>query len=130
MVDCWPASFGPEPGHKQVEGDRRTPEGWYRTSDKPESQYPGAIAVHYPNQADADLALAAGVIDDATHQAISQALAGGLRPPQHTPLGGDILIHGNGEPWTLGCVSLSDGDLGALRAVLPSGMAVDLLIVP
>ena len=127
---CWPVSAGAEAGHKQVEGDRRTPEGWYLTSDKPESNYSGAISIHYPNQRDADRALASGAIDAPTHQAITQDLSDHLRPPQHTPLGGDILIHGKGEAWTLGCLSLTDDDLAALRATLPPTMATEILIVP
>ena len=39
-------------GHKR-EGDGKTPEGLYATSDKPWSQYYAAIAVHYPGIKDA-----------------------------------------------------------------------------
>ncbi len=130
ITGCWVMSFGPEPGAKQVEGDRRTPEGWYRTSDKPESNYAGAIAIHYPNVDDADRALAAGRIDAETHRTIVESLADGQRPPQHTPMGGDILIHGRGELYTLGCLSLTDDDLTDLRHRLPPDMATDILIAP
>lgn len=135
---CWPIALGVgdtgeyPPGHKVRQGDRRTPEGWYRTSDKPWSQFYGAVAVHYPNGADADRGLAAGLIDEAQHAAIIEALARGAKPPQDTRLGGEILIHGGGSSadWTLGCVALDNDDLDGLRAELPKGMRTDVLILP
>lgn len=127
---CFPVQVGWNPGHKQAEGDKRTPEGWYRTSDKPRSAWYRAIAVHYPEQRDADAALADGRIDAATWTRITDALAAGEKPPQNTPLGGEILIHGGGqdrEP-TKGCVALDDVDLKDLRTWLPAGMRTDVLI--
>ena len=42
---CFQVALGFEPvGHKQKEGDGKTPEGWYRTSDKPSSSFEGEIA--------------------------------------------------------------------------------------
>jgi len=119
-------------GAKQVEGDLRTPEGWYRTSDRPTSRFHRAIAVHYPNLDDAERGVGAGDIDAATRDEIAAALADGVEPPQHTALGGEILIHGGGSAadWTLGCVALDDADIDALRARLPDGQATDLLILP
>jgi murein L,D-transpeptidase YafK len=129
---CFPVQVGFNAGHKQAEGDKRTPEGWYRTSDKPNSAWWRAIAVHYPELKDADAALADGRIDAATHARIAGALARGEKPPQDTPLGGEILIHGGGqdrEP-TKGCVALEDVDLRSLRTWLPTGMRADVLIIP
>ena len=47
-------------------------------------------------------------------------------PPQETPLGGDIYIHGGGtgKDWTLGCVALEDEDIRALYAVVKEGTVV------
>jgi murein L,D-transpeptidase YafK len=119
-------------GTKTRQGDRKTPEGWYRTSDKPWSSFYAAIAVHYPDRADADAGLSGGRIDTATHQRISAALETGRKPPQSTPLGGEILIHGGGgdSDWTLGCVALDDADIDALRGSLPPHMQTDVLILP
>lgn len=131
---CWPIALAPNPpsGTKRREGDRATPEGWYRTSDKPSSAFPLAISVHYPNLTDALAGEAAGIIDAATRARIAAALAAGQRPPQQTAMGGEILLHGGGASadWTLGCVALETADLAALRARLPADMAFDLLVLP
>jgi hypothetical protein len=131
---CWEIALarGYPAGHKQREGDKKTPEGWYTTSDKPGSKFYGAIAVHYPGAADAAAGEADGRITPGQRRAIDEALAAGLKPPQQTPLGGEILIHGGGAAadWTLGCVAMDNDDLDTLRAALPQGMAADVLILP
>ena len=132
--ECWRIGLGTggPRGAKQRQGDLKTPEGWYRTSDKPWSRFAGAIAVHYPNLADARAGHAAGRIDHPTLKSIRDALNKGHKPPQNTALGGEILIHGGGSrvDWTLGCVALDDDDLEVLRSRLPEGQAVDMLIHP
>lgn len=125
--------LGFEPsGHKQHEGDGRTPEGWYRTSDKPWSDFANAIAVHYPNDRDAAVALADGRLAAPEHDVVADALARDLVPPQQTALGGEILIHGGGSrrDWTLGCMALEDEDLTGLREALPTDQRVWLLVLP
>lgn len=123
---------GAPPGDKRRQGDRRTPEGWYRTSDKPWSQFYGAIAIHYPNRRDAEEAVAEGRIEAKTARAITRAIDGGKKPPQKTPLGGEILIHGGGgdRDWTLGCAALDNSDLDELRAALPEDMRTWALLLP
>ena len=136
LVDgaCWRVALarGYPAGHKQREGDKKTPEGWYRTSDKPGSSFYGAIAVHYPSAADAAAGEADGRLNAGQRAAIDEALSKGWKPPQQTPLGGEILIHGGGSTvdWTLGCPALDNPDLDVLRAALPAGMATDVLILP
>ncbi len=130
---CWQIGLGGDPvGHKVVRGDNRTPEGWYRTSDKPWSNFPGAIAVHYPNSADAVRGREAGLLSAQQATQITQAIQAGKKPPQTTRLGGEILIHGGGgqSDWTLGCIAMDDEDLTLFRAALPRDKDVDLLIVP
>ncbi len=130
---CWQIGLGGEPeGDKAVRGDNRTPEGLYRTSDKPWSNFYGAIAVHYPNRDDADGGLAVGLLSDDQHGRILAALAEGKKPPQTTRMGGEILIHGGGgqSDWTLGCIAMADADLDLLRAALPADKRFDLLILP
>jgi hypothetical protein len=133
LAACWPIGLGFTPvGPKQVEGDGKTPEGWYRTSDKPWSVFENAIAVHYPNAVDADAALSDGRIRRRTADAIADANRRGRVPPQRTVLGGAILIHGGGSDvdWTLGCIALHDADLGDLRSRLPSGKRTNILVLP
>jgi hypothetical protein len=130
---CWRVGLGPAPrGHKYRQGDGRTPEGWYRTSDKPWSQYYGAIAIHYPNAHDAEAGRVQGTIDAPTARAMQAALKRDRKPAQQTDLGGEILIHGEGSAtdWTLGCVAMDNPDLDQLRAALPKGLKTDVLILP
>ena len=130
---CWPIGLGFTPeGHKQIEGDGKTPEGLYATSDKPWSQYYAAIAVHYPGPKDAIAGVSDARIRSATRHRIQQAINANKKPPQKTPLGGEILIHGGGaaSDWTLGCVAMDDSHIDALRATLPSDMVTEVLILP
>lgn len=133
LQHCFAAGLGFSPeGHKAVEGDGRTPEGWYRTSDKPWSTFDGAIAIHYPNAQDAEVAYRKGRIRKATRDAVAEAWSERRLPPQRTALGGAILIHGGGaaSDWTLGCVALEEPDLQILRAALPPGQRTNILILP
>ncbi len=130
---CWQSGLGFAPeDHKSVEGDGRTPEGFYTTSDKPWSQFYGAIAVHYPNAEDAEAAHADGRISAATKRSILASLRQGEKPNQNTAMGGEILLHGGGgsSDWTLGCVALDNADLDTLRDALPRGMKTTVLILP
>jgi len=130
---CYRVGLGFAPvAHKEREGDGRTPEGWYTTSDKPWSTFYAAIAVHYPNTADAQAGAAAQRISDRVRDAIITADRAGRKPPQTTSLGGEILLHGGGSStdWTLGCIALEDPDIDDLRSHLPKSMAVDVRILP
>ncbi|MEM6730891.1 MAG: L,D-transpeptidase family protein [Myxococcota bacterium] len=131
---CYPIALAylPPVGTKRRQGDLKTPEGWYRTSDKPWSKFPHAIAVHYPNSDDAQWALSEGVIGAKTKQRIDRAIAAKRKPPQNTTLGGEILVHGDGglHDWTLGCVGMENTHIEALRAALPSDMRTWVAILP
>ncbi len=92
-------SLGRSPvGHKEREGDKKTPEGTYTLDYKnPKSQYYRSIHISYPNRRDR-----------------AQAKRMGVSP------GGDIMIHGqpNGAQyiasvlqqydWTDGCIALTN----------------------
>ena len=134
LKGCWRVGLASTyaPGHKQRVGDMRTPEGWYRTSDKPWSSFYAAIAIHYPEAEDAHRGVRDALITAEQRDEILDALQKGGKPPQNTRLGGEILIHGGGgsTDWTLGCVALDDPHIDALRAALPKGMRTDVLILP
>ena len=100
-------------GHKQFEGDERTPEGRY-TLDyaNPDSSYWLSLHVSYPNAADRAYAEARG------------------RSP-----GGAIFIHGqpNWLPvgrlpgdWTDGCIALSNDEIELLWQVVPDGTPIEI----
>lgn len=131
--DCWRIGLGWNPVFdKMMEGDGRTPEGFFRVSDKPSSTFYGAIRVHYPSERHATQALRAERIAKSTHDGIVSALKKDSLPPQNTPLGGEILLHGGGSSsdWTAGCVGLNDNDIDELRSLLPAGMKTWTLIIP
>lgn len=131
---CWPVGLasGYVDGHKQRQGDLRTPEGWQRTSDRPWSRFYHALTVHYPSPDDAARGLTDGLITQAQHDAIVEAHRKRHLPPMNTKLGGLIAIHGGGgsSDWTLGCVALDDDAIDAMRGLLPSTLRTDLLVLP
>ena len=98
-------------GHKQFEGDGKTPEGLYYISHKnPDSNYHLSLRVSYPNDADRAFAAAAG------------------KPP-----GGDIFIHGgpndrvSGRDWTFGCVAVSDREIEVIYSMIKPGRPIYIL---
>ena len=103
--------FAPE-GHKQFEGDGKTPEGVYHIDRRnPKSAFHLSLGVSYPNPRD-----------------VAHARAAGLSP------GGDIFIHGrpNGKPrdkrkdWTEGCISLKNRHMEWVYAMVNHGTPVVL----
>ena len=107
VLATYPISLGFTPvGHKQSEGDGRTPEGRYRVEWKnPNSVAHLSLKVSYPDAVDEAAAASRG------------------EPP-----GGDIMIHGimNGygwlgplhrlADWTAGCVAVSNAEMKAIYA--------------
>ena len=84
-------------GHKQHEGDQRTPEGTYSIDFKnPDSAYHLSLKISYPNDED-----------------VARAKRLGRDP------GGMIMIHGVGEEaiwrrrqdWTDGCIAVSNSEI-------------------
>jgi len=106
--------FGDAPqGHKQFQGDERTPEGRYTLDyGNPQSSYWLSLHISYPNAADRAYAAARG------------------RSP-----GGAIFIHGqpNWLPagrlpgdWTDGCIALSNAEIELLWEVVPDGTPIEI----
>jgi murein L,D-transpeptidase YafK len=103
-------------GHKQEEGDFRTPEGRYRLAGRNErSDFFLSIAVSYPDQTDRQRAKAAGV----------------------SP-GGFIMVHGlpnqprwppeyyASRDWTDGCIALSNSDMMELWMLVGDNIPIDI----
>jgi murein L,D-transpeptidase YafK len=103
-------------GHKQFEGDYRTPEGKYRlTRRNPNSEYFLSIQIDYPNPKD-----------------VARARQQGLQP------GGAIMIHG--EPnlprkprnyyanvdWTEGCIAVSNSDMVEIWLMTPPNTPIEI----
>jgi len=106
-------------GHKEKEGDSRTPEGTYVLDYRnPDSKYHLAIHISYPNEADRERARKRGV----------------------SP-GGDIMIHGYpdgahrswwsrywflGRDWTDGCIAVSNEAMGEIWRAVEDGTAIEI----
>lgn len=103
-------------GHKQHEGDGRTPEGVYHIDyRKPDSAFHLALRISYPNDQDRERARAQG------------------RPP-----GGAIMIHGlpNGKggigsghrrsDWTEGCIAVTNQEIEEIWQAVPLGTPIEI----
>ena len=130
LVRSYKVGFGLNPvPDKTREGDRATPEGeFYVFTKNDKSTFYLSLGISYPNIEDARRGLRDGLISRAQHDAIVEAIKRKARPPQHTALGGDIYIHGNGasSDWTWGCVALENEDVKELFAAVPVGTAVNI----
>ena len=111
-------SLGKNPiGHKQFEGDSRTPEGiYYIDSKNPKSRYFLNLGISYPNEKDKEYAAC-----------------------YNKSAGGDIKIHGlpNGlsmaKPlfdiygdWTEGCIAVSNEDMAELYEIIEIGTKIEI----
>ena len=103
-------------GHKQFEGDYRTPEGKYRLVRRnPNSEYFLSIQVSYPNDDD-----------------VARARKQGVRP------GGAIMIHGQPNTptrsrdyyqtvdWTEGCIAVSNSDMVEIWLMTPPDTPIEI----
>jgi lipoprotein-anchoring transpeptidase ErfK/SrfK len=117
-------------------GDHRTPLGRFTIAWIPrKSQYHRFLGLNYPDLERADRALVDGEITEAQWQAIRRASEAKIRPPQDTPLGGFIGIHGTGagDPkihgqynWTSGCIALSNDQIDRLMSWVRVGTPVEI----
>ncbi|WP_375253783.1 murein L,D-transpeptidase family protein [Yoonia sp.] len=114
VLRTYPVGLGFAPvGHKQFEGDGRTPEGAYRIDRRnPNSLFHLSIGISYPNAADRAFARAQG------------------KSP-----GGDIFIHGgprrgidpvNKRDWTAGCIAVTDRQIEDVYAMVRDGTPIDI----
>jgi hypothetical protein len=131
LCASYPIGLGFEPiDHKQVEGDGRTPEGeYYVCTRNPNSRFYRALGVSYPNREDADAGLMSGTIDEQIADLIREAIDLQSCPPWNTPLGGEIMIHGQGSQsdWTAGCVAVEDEVMDLLWQHSPLGTPITIL---
>ena len=119
IIARFPVSTGANPGDKEREGDKCTPEGeFYVCVKNPQSKYIVSLGLSYPDIEDAARGLHDGLISKSQHDRIVYAIEREQQPPWDTPLGGEIMIHGcrNGGRGTLGCIALEDD---AIRLLYP-----------
>lgn len=118
VIKTYHVALGSNPiGHKQQEGDGRTPVGDYLLDYKNENSIAHrSIHVSYPNVTDTARAKALGV----------------------SP-GGDIMIHGqmNGfgrlawfnqkRDWTEGCIAVTNDEMDEIMAVVEVGTVIEII---
>jgi murein L,D-transpeptidase YafK len=130
LVRSYKVGLGLNPVPDKVrQGDRATPEGdFYIFTKNDKSAYYLSLGISYPNIEDAQRGLRDGLISRAQHDAILKAIKLKATPPQHTALGGDIYIHGNGasSDWTWGCVALENEDVKELFGAIALGTPVTI----
>lgn len=117
-------------GHKQKEGDCKTPEGHYYICTRNEkSKFTRFLGISYPSENDAKRGLEQNIITEAEYKKIAQEISLKRRPPWDTALGGAVGIHGGGNAtdWTLGCIALSDEDIMILWQLVPLKTDVEIL---
>jgi murein L,D-transpeptidase YafK len=103
-------------GHKQQEGDKRTPEGAYVLDYRnPRSAFRKSIHISYPNKQDRDAARRRGVAP-----------------------GGMIMIHGAPNAyagpeggvlrsdWTDGCIALMNREMDEVWRLVPDGTPIEI----
>jgi murein L,D-transpeptidase YafK len=118
ILASYPVKFGADPeGHKQQQGDERTPEGLYfLTYKNSKSAFYRSIHISYPNAVDQEKARSLGVDP-----------------------GGDIMIHGQANGWewagfltqlvnwTDGCIALTNGNMDLVWDAIDSGTPIEIL---
>lgn len=117
VIRTYRMALGKNPtGHKQCEGDSRTPEGIYDIGYKNSaSDYHLSLAVSYPNQND-----------------INKARKLGCDP------GGDIMIHGlpnsafkrafikHPKDWTKGCMAVKNSEVEEIWRLINKGTTIEI----
>ena len=96
-------------GDKKKAGDGKTPEGAYFVNRRnPDSEFHLSLGINYPNARD-----------------LAEAKARGVDP------GGDIFIHGEGNPasrlfsdWTWGCIAVNNKQMEEVYAMVRTGTPV------
>jgi lipoprotein-anchoring transpeptidase ErfK/SrfK len=124
----FPVALGFNPvGHKEKEGDGKTPEGeYYICYINRDSPYHIFYGLSYPNIEDAKRAYDSNFITEREFKSIENAINRKEIPNWYTILGGEVGIHGGGasRDWTLGCIALSNGDIDILDRYIGIGTKV------
>jgi len=121
VIRSYRAVFGPRPlENKCMEGDRCTPEGWFKITNKnANSHYNKFMGLSYPN----DSAIARFNRLKAQHIIPTTAKIGGSVGIHGIWPGGDNMIE-LGVGWTDGCVALKNKDIEELYAFVGVGTRV------
>ncbi len=115
-------------------GDAKTPLGTFHVAwINYNSRFGVFFGLDFPSIDDADRAFRQHRIDRSAYGAIVDAFLDHRIPPQNTPLGGSIGIHGLGAgslavhravDWTDGCIALTNGQIKSLARWVQIGTEV------
>jgi murein L,D-transpeptidase YafK len=132
LVRSYRVALGFTPaGHKEREGDGRTPEGdyWICTRNG-KSRFHLFLGIAYPGERDARAGRKRGEIDDETYARVAKVKRP-QQPPWKTPLGGEVGIHGRGGAergdWTAGCIAIEDAEVDELWLACPLGTPIRIM---
>ncbi len=124
------------PSLDKVRDDGATPLGEFRIDRiNRSSRFLLFFGIDYPRPEHARRALEAGRIDASQYHQIVLAFEENKPPPQDTPLGGQLGIHGlgDGDPrvhemlnWTQGCIALTNAQIRRLSRWIRLGMRVEV----
>jgi murein L,D-transpeptidase YafK len=117
ILKTYQVALGRNPvGHKQQEGDKRTPEGFYKIDFRNErSAFYRSLHVSYPERRDIEIA-----------------------EGKRVSPGGDIMVHGirNGlgwlgklhrfVDWTAGCIAVTNTEIEEIWQVVPDGTPIEI----
>lgn len=120
----------------RVRGDGTTPLGTFHIDlVRRSARFVRFFRIDFPRPEHAWRALEAGRIDADDYRRIVAAFERDESPPQDTPLGGQIGIHGLGDGsesihqalnWTQGCIALSNAQILRLSRWIHRGMRVEV----
>ena len=120
----------------RTRGDGTTPLGTFRIDRiHPSSRFRLFFRIDFPRPEHAQRALEGGRIDVDDYQRIMAAFRANESPPQDTPLGGYLGIHGLGPGdrgvhealnWTQGCIALTNRQISQLSRWIRVGMRVEV----
>lgn len=139
-VKTYHAVFGKgyRDGDKQMQGDKRTPEGeFYICAMNDSERFHKFMGISYPGLKHAEAGLRSAMITPVEYAIIKEAIEGTLPPPWDTRLGGAVGIHGrtgetgtgqrsDGKNWTDGCIALDNADIDELTTVVSLGTPVTI----
>ena len=124
------------PAKDRVRGDGTTPLGTFQIDRiHRSSRFLLFFRIDYPRPEHARRALDAGRISVADYHRIVAAFHQNLPPPQDTPLGGQLGIHGLGSAdpavhdalnWTQGCIALTNAQVTQLAQWMHLGMRIEV----
>lgn len=118
VLKSYAVALGGDPvGHKQQQGDSRTPEGVYTVDfRRTVSRFNLALRISYPNRQDRQVAAARGV-DPGGEIYIHGQPTGGVSPARLAQTGPD---------WTDGCIAVTNREMQEIFALVRDGTAVEI----